>query len=303
MSKKGLRIDPMELLLLEKTELWIKPVIIKEVNLTLLAEKVAEVLNLKKNEVMVVDIRDDQITLDIIKKSITAENIIGKKKTLLNALKEIPGVSLLPETSIHTEGVLGLIDIEESNVAKEVIDRMAEMGQEILDKIKKRVIVFPSGFEIKKGLIQDTNSPYIRDRLSKEGYEVVIGETLEDDKDQIFKSLLKALEEGYGLIITTGGVGAEDKDHTIEAILKLDPNASTPYIIHYEKGQGRHQKDGVRIGVSYIHPSFIIALPGPHNEVRIGIETIIDGLKRGFDKEKLAKSLSQKYIQTLKGLH
>lgn len=292
----------MELLLLEKTELWIRPILIKNINLNLVAEMVAKVLNLKKNEVLVVDVRDDQITLDIIKKSITIENIIGKKRVLLNTLKEIPGLSLLPETTIHTEGVLGLIDIEESNLAKEVIDRIGQINQEIFSKIKKRAIVFPSGFEIKKGLIQDTNSPYIKDRLSKEGYEVIIGEILEDDKDQIVNTLLKALDNGYGLIIITGGVGAEDKDHTIEAILSLDPNASTPYIIRFEKGKGRHKKDGVRVGVSYIHPSFIIALPGPNNEVRIGIEIIIDGLKRGFNKEKLAKSLSKKYIQPLKNI-
>lgn len=293
----------MELLLLEKTELWIRPILIKDVNLSLVAERVAEVLNLKKNEVMVVDVREDQIILDIIKKSIVAENIIGKKKALLTALKEIEGLTLIPETDIHTEGVLGLIDIEESNMAKEVIEKMELMGQEIFGNIRRKAIVFPSGFEIKKGIIKDTNSPYIKNRLSMEGYEVTIGEALEDDKDHIFNSLLKALEDGYGLIITTGGVGAEDKDQTIEAILKLDPSASTPYIIRYEEGKGRHKKDGVRIGVSYIHPSFIIALPGPHEEVKIGIEIIIDGLKRGFDKEKLAFTLSQKYIQTLKALH
>ena len=34
-------------------------------------------------------------------------------------------------------------------------------------------------------MIQDTNSPYIRNRLMKEGYSVTIGEVLEDDLDGI----------------------------------------------------------------------------------------------------------------------
>ena len=155
------------------------------------------------------------------------------------------------------------------------------MRREISERIRKRAIVFPSGFEVKRGMIQDTNSPYIRDRLMKEGYSVTIGEVLEDEMEGIVPVLRRALNEGYGLIITTGGVGAEDKDRMVEALLRLDPEASTPYIIHYEKGKGRHEKDGVKIGVAYLHPSYLIALPGPHEEVIAGIEVIVEGLKKG----------------------
>ena len=62
-------------------------------------------------------------------------------------------------------------------------------------------------------------------------------------------------------------------------------------------------KDGVRIGVAQVDPSFLIALPGPHEEVKIGIEVIIEGLKKGLTKEEFAASLSEKYIQLLKSIH
>ena len=97
----------MKLELFEKTEIWIKPIRIREVNLDTIAERVAEVLNLKKREVMVVDVREDLITLDIMKKAVNAQDIIGKKEALLHALAEIPGFSLTPETTIHSEGILG----------------------------------------------------------------------------------------------------------------------------------------------------------------------------------------------------
>jgi hypothetical protein len=93
------------------------------------------------------------------------------------------------------------------------------------------------------------------------------------------------------------------KNIKVEALLKLDPEASTPYIIRYEKGTGRHEKNGVKIGVAYLKPSFIIALPGPHEEAKIGAEVIIEGLKKGWDKETLALFLSQKYIEVLKKIH
>ena len=293
----------MELELFEKTEIWIRPIQIQEVNLDLVAEKVAEVLNLKKREVMVVDAREDLITLDVLKKAVNAQDIIGKKEALLHALAQIPGVSLAPETTIHSEGILGLIDIEDQKVAKGLLGKMKRLGQQISDHISKRSIVFPSGSEVKKGFIQDTNSPYIQTRLKKEGFSVTLGEVLEDDLELIVTVLTKAVNGGSGLIITTGGVGAESKDRMIEALLELDPEASTPYIIRYEKGTGRHEKDGVKIGVAYVKPSFIIALPGPHEEVKIGIEVIIEGLKKGQNKEELALSLSKTLAQSLREIH
>lgn len=293
----------MELELLEKKEIWIRPIQIREVNLAVIAERVAEVLHLDKNEVMVVDVREDLVTLDIMKRAVRAEDIIGKKEALLQALAAVPGVSLTSETSIHSEGILGLIEIDDQKMAGDILKKMEEMGRQISDRIRKRAIVFSSGFEVQRGLIQDTNSPYIKTRLDQEGFTVTVGEILEDNTEQIVSCLHRAVNEGYGLIITTGGVGAEDKDRTIEALVKLDPSASTPYIIRYEKGTGRHVKDGVKIGVAYVQPAFIVALPGPHGEAKIGLDVIIDGLKKGLDKESLAQSLSQKYIEILRTFH
>ena len=293
----------MELELFEKTEIWISPIHITEVNLGLIAEKFAKILHLNKNEIMVVDVREEIVVLDILKKSVKAEDIIGKKDALLKTLAAIPGVSLTPETSIHSDGILGLIDIENQEMAGEILGGMERMRREISERIRKRAIVFPSGFEVQRGMIQDTNSPYIRSRLVKEGYSVTVGDILKDDLESIVPVLRRALNEGYGLIITTGGVGAEDKDRMVEALLKIDPEASTPYIIHYEKGKGRHEKDGVRIGVAYLHPSFIIALPGPHEEVKTGMEIVVEALKKGLGKEELASTLAKEYIGLLRKVH
>jgi molybdenum cofactor synthesis domain-containing protein len=293
----------VELELFEKTEIWIESIQIRDVNLESVAEKVAEVLNLKKHEVMVVDVREGVLVLDVMRKVVHAQDIVGKRDVLLKALSDIPGISPTPETSLHSEGVLGLIDIKDPKAAKELLEKMDQMRSDISDHIQKRAIVFPSGFEVQSGLIQDTNSPYLKNRLAQAGFNVTIGEVLEDDRESIALTLNRAVNEGYGLIITTGGVGAEDKDRMIEALLALDPKACTPYIIHYERGTGRHEKDGVKIGVAYLRPSFIIALPGPHQEVRAGIEVVLEGLERQLGKEQLAESLSERYRQLLRNIH
>ncbi|MGA2331847.1 MAG: molybdopterin-binding protein [Syntrophales bacterium] len=293
----------MELELFEKTEIWISPIHIVDVDLGLIAEKFAGILHLDKKEIMVVDVREELITLDVLKKSVRAEDIIGKKDALLKALAAIPGVSLTPETSLHSDGILGLIAVENQEMAGEILGGMERMQREISERIRKRAIVFPSGFEVRRGMIQDTNSPYIRNRLMKEGYSVTVGDTLEDDVESIVPVLRRALSEGYGLIITTGGVGAEDKDRMVEALLRIDPEASTPYIIRYEKGKGRHEKDGVKIGVAYLQPSYVIALPGPHEEVKAGMDVVIGGLKKGQRKEDLASALAKEYVGRLKLIH
>jgi len=293
----------MKLELLEKTEIWIKPIRISEANLSLIAEKVAEILHLDNKEVLVVDVREDLITLDILKKSVRAEDIIGKKNMLLTTLSQIPGVFITPETELHSEGILGLIDIEDPKTAGEILDGMERMRCEVSDRLQKRAIVFPSGFEIQEGMIVDTNTPYIKNRLMQAGFNVRLGNALDDELESIVLDLRIALNQGYGLIITTGGVGAENKDRMVEALIRLDPDASTPYIVRYEKGTGRHEKDGVKIGVAYVRPSLIIALPGPHEEVKVGMEVIVEGLRNGIGKTELAATLSNVYIRRLKSIH
>ena len=293
----------MELELFEKTEIWVRPIHIRDVNLGKIAETFAAVLNLKKSEVMVVDVREDLVTVDILKRSVKAEDIIGRKDALLQALAAIPGVSITSETNIHSDGILGLIDIEDQQTAGEILEGMERMGREVSERIRMRAIVFPSGFEVQRGMIQDTNSPYIKNKLTQEGFSVTVGDILEDEVESIVRTLRRALSEGYGLVITTGGVGAEDKDRMVEAFLRIDPEASTPYIIHYEKGTGRHEKDGVKIGVAYIRPAFLIALPGPHEEVKVGMEVIVEGLRKGVGKEELASALSKEYRRRLRSVH
>ena len=75
---------------------------------------------------------------------------------------------------------------------------------------------------------------------------------------------------GFGLIITTGGVGAESKDHSVEAVLKLDPHAITPWILKFTPDMKRHHKEAVRIAVGRVGICRIVSLPGPHAEVLLG---------------------------------
>lgn len=288
----------MELNLLEKTEIWIENLTLDNANLNQVAETVADVLSIDRGQVLVVDVRPNHITLDILKRNVEAKDIFGKEKQLLAALRGIHGLIMTDETAIHSDGILGMICLNEEEAA-DVIEQMNVMSDQIVQKIKKRAIVFPTGFEVKQGMIEDTNTPLIRRTLEADGYSVTVGPILDDDVDCISARLNNAILDGFGLIITTGGVGAEDKDRSVEGLLTVDAGAATPYIMKFRQGTGRHEKDGVRIGVGSVGQSLLVALPGPNDEVAVGLSTLMTALAGGLDKQATATLIADALTRTL----
>jgi molybdopterin biosynthesis enzyme len=150
--------------------------------------------------------------------------------------------------------------------------------------------------------VEDTNTPMIAGKLEKVGYQVTSGPTLKDDSAYIAARLHQAADlEGFGLIITTGGVGAEGKDHTIEAVTALDPEAAAPYICRFEKGTGRHVKDGVKIAVGRVAGARIVSLPGPNDEVSMSLDILIQGLKNNLPENVLAEEIANRLREKLRG--
>jgi molybdenum cofactor synthesis domain-containing protein len=281
----------MEINLLEKTELWIEDIDLENADLNRIAAVAADVLGIDPTKVLVVDVLDHRITLDLLQQTLQAEQVYGKKAELLRRLGEISGVHVTDQTDIHSDGILGMIALDESE-AREVISRSAAMAAEVMTRVARRACVFPTGFELRRGMIQDTNTPFIKNALEERGFQVACGDVLDDDKDVIRGKIQLAIDQGYGLIVTTGGVGAESKDRTVEAVLALDPEAETPYIIHFTQGTGRHEKDGVRIAVGSVGPTTIVCLPGPNDEVRIGMPVILEAIENGRTKAELASALA-----------
>lgn len=281
----------MEYSLLEKTELWVKPVILSEADLDGCGQAAAQALGLKDDEIMVTDVIGDTLTLDILVPTITAEQIVARKGVLLGLLSEVPGVKILEETDVHSDGVLGLINLDKKT-GQEMLDRTRVMSAQIAACIRKRCMVCSTGQEVLAGQIKDTNTPYLMGQLEHKGYQVARGPTLQDDVGIISRTMREAAEDGYGVLIMTGGIGAEEKDQTLTALERVDPQAGMPEILKFKEGQGRHHRDGVRIGVGILEPTLIICLPGPHDEVQLVWPVLSEGLEQGWDKETLAEALA-----------
>jgi molybdenum cofactor synthesis domain-containing protein len=279
--------------LLHKTELKIERITLRGANLTELAAVVADTLSLEREKVLVIDVRDDTVALDILQERVDADSIVGKQDLLLRRLSALPGVGITAQTRCSSDGMLGWIAWDEAE-GRQALRHSEKIAAAVRRTLSRRAIVFSTGAEVVAGRIQDTNTPAIARRLEAEGYSVTRGATLGDDVDLIFAYLRTAVEDdGYGLVITTGGTGAEDKDCTVEAIQAVDPDAATPYICTYQKGVGRHTKDGVRIAVGQLADSLIVALPGPTDEVRASLDVLVAGLQSGFGRRDLAETIAE----------
>lgn len=281
----------MEWDLLEKTTFWVDGAQLDGVDLGVLAAAAASALGLRAQEVMVVDVHNGIVAFDILRRKVAAESVAGKSGEILRRLAGVPGVTLSDDSSVHSEGVLGLIALD-PEAAQKVISRSEEMGAAVADAVSRRACVFASGSEVIAGNIEDTNSPYLINVLLKAGFRAEFGGVIQDDTTAAVNRLEDALMKGFGLVVTTGGVGAEDKDHSVEAVLRLDPAAHTPWILKFTPDMRRHHKEGVRIAVGRVGIARIVTLPGPHAEVREGCRALLAGLSSGLDDAALAECVA-----------
>jgi molybdenum cofactor synthesis domain-containing protein len=286
--------------LMNKTELTIRKITLRNADLARVAEVVAETLGMGRGDVLVTDVLGDQVVVDVLRRGADPHALVGKKEELQRRLSEIPGVECTGETEFFSKGMLSWIAVGAAE-GEEILRRSEAMAAEIRKRLAKTAMVFSTGAEVVGGQVKDTNAPLIRERLEAEGYAVKLGGTLGDDEVLIAARLRQAADDGYGLVLTTGGVGAEDKDRTIEAVLLVDPGAATPHIVKYELGVGRHQhKDRVRIAVARIANTLVVALPGPNDEVEVGMRALVQGLASGAEKRELAEAIAARLQERLR---
>ncbi|MFN4224440.1 MAG: competence/damage-inducible protein A [Fervidobacterium nodosum] len=81
----------------------------------------------------------------------------------------------------------------------------------------KKAIILAIGNELVEGLIVDTNSRYLAQRLKEFGYYIVRTETLPDNFDIMVSRIKEAINDA-DLIITSGGLGPTEDDLTREAV-------------------------------------------------------------------------------------
>ena len=108
-------------------------------------------------------------------------------------------------------------------IEKEKMDRAEETAGEspifsILPFRNKKAGIVTTGSEVQKGLIKDTFTPVLREKLDEYACSVVGQTTPGDDRKQITEDILKFIREGADLVICSGGMSVDPDDRTPGAI-------------------------------------------------------------------------------------
>lgn len=284
--------------LLDKSEVWLHGVHLVGANLPDLARAAADVLGLAPDKVFVTDVREGLVVLDILSPRVDLASVTGKQDELLRAVALVAGVTVDPDASVHSEGILGVIGTPREQVA-DYLEGAARMKQQLSNYAARRIAVVSTGTEMLGGHVKDTNYAAVREIMGAAGYDVEFGGIVGDSEREIAGLVARLSGEGFGVIITTGGVGAESKDRTIEAIELLDPLLKTAVLAKYTTGHGRHVKDCVRIAVAQLGWSTIVSLPGPTHEVKLALPVLRDGLAGEMDLDALVEAMAVPLRATL----
>lgn len=85
---------------------------------------------------------------------------------------------------------------------------------ELLPYVKKTAAIITTGSEVKKGLIQDTFTPVVRDKLAAYGIETIFITYSGDGVDNVAGAISGARNTGADMILCTGGMSVDPDDNT-----------------------------------------------------------------------------------------
>ena len=85
---------------------------------------------------------------------------------------------------------------------------------EVLPYIKKTAAIIATGGEVKKGLIQDTFTPVVKDKLAAYGIKTLAVTYSGDGVENVANAIVEARKTGADIILCTGGMSVDPDDNT-----------------------------------------------------------------------------------------
>ena len=109
--------------------------------------------------------------------------------------------------------VIPLVIPEEKLIAAEVAAGDVPL-LELLPYVKKTAAIIATGGEVKKGLIQDTFTPVVKDKLAAYGIETLSVTYSGDGVENVANAIAEARKTGAEIILCTGGMSVDPDDNT-----------------------------------------------------------------------------------------
>ncbi|MBQ7778098.1 MAG: molybdopterin-binding protein [Oscillibacter sp.] len=85
---------------------------------------------------------------------------------------------------------------------------------ELLPYVKKTAAIVATGSEVKKGLIKDTFTPVVKDKLAAYGIETISITYSGDGVENVAAAIAEARKTGADIVLCTGGMSVDPDDNT-----------------------------------------------------------------------------------------
>jgi cyclic pyranopterin phosphate synthase len=159
----------------------------------------------------------------------------------------------------------------------------SDFKQPTAQKIRAGILVMSDSVSSGKSI--DQSGVLMKERLEKEGIEVVESKVIADELDQIENTLLEYTDtKKLDLVLTTGGTGLGPRDHTPEATSKvIDRELQGVAEALRSYGQERMGFSMLSRGKAGIRgKTIIVNLPGSPRAVEEGMNVLFPWLKHSF---------------------
>ncbi len=104
--------------------------------------------------------------------------------------------------------------IEEEKLAAAEAAAGGEPLLELLPYVKKTAAIVATGSEVKKGLIKDTFTPVVKDKLAAYGIETISITYSGDGVENVANAVAEARKTGADMVVCTGGMSVDPDDNT-----------------------------------------------------------------------------------------
>ena len=143
----------------------------------------------------------------------------SEKLVAVNSIPDIMIATRRGNTAVRKGGKLAGMRVIPLIIEEEKL-RAAEQAAgdapllELLPYVKKTAAIVATGSEVKKGLIQDTFTPVVKDKLAAYGIETVSVAYSGDGVEHVAAAIADARKTGAEMIVCTGGMSVDPDDNT-----------------------------------------------------------------------------------------